>query len=404
MANKIIVCQTGSRHRYLIPKVLESSGMLYRLYTDTTAYSFLGRVNTFFNKFPKMPAIVGRLAKRIPPITQNKIFTTDVLFFKKKYWGLFYKDSLKLRYLHYNGFVKKCISWGVGEADCVYNMYFENFEFLKYAKSKGLKVVVDIYETPMTYKYLLEELDNHSEYGFLSSQKKSYSYSHEVRMHYMEDLLNLADYYTVPSRFVIQSMKVFKNFDENKVLYLPYASSITPEEYSYKPVKHRIIWVGNDPVRKGLVYCAKAAEILKKKYPDLDFRIIGSVDEEFRKSPDFKSLNFLGVLNKPQLQQEYRSAEAYVFPTLFEGFAGTVIEAASCGCPIITTECAGTDTEEFPAIYIPTHNVDAIVESVERIFENASVRDELSKKVYEYSATLRPETYKENLVKYLSKI
>lgn len=404
MANKIIVCQTGSRHRYLIPKVLESSDMLYRLYTDTTAYSFLGRMNTFLNKFPMMPAIVGRLAKRVPQIPQNKIFTTDVLFFKKKFWRLFHTDSLRLRYLHYNGFVKKCISWGVGDADCVYNMYFENFEFLKYAKSKGLKIVVDIYETPMTYKYLIEELENHPEYSFLSSQKESYSYSHEVRMHYMEDLLKLADYYTVPSQFVIKSMKVFKNFDENKVLYLPYASSITTEKYSYTPVKHRLIWVGNDPVRKGLLYCAKAADILKQKYPDLDFRIIGAVNDEFKTSPDFKNLNFIGVLNKQQLQNEYRSAEAYVFPTLFEGFAGTVIEAASCGCPIITTECAGTDMKEFPAIYIPTHDVDAIVRSVEKIFEDASIRDNLSKDVYEYSATLKPETYKENLVKYLSNI
>ena len=104
------------------------------------------------------------------------------------------------------------------------------------------------------------------------------------------------------------------------------------------------------------------------------------------------------------MQNEYRSAEAYVFPTLFEGFAGTVIEAASCGCPIITTECAGTDMKEFPAIYIPTHDVDAIVDSVEKIFEDASIRDILSKDVYEYSATLKSETYKENLVKYLSNI
>ena len=404
MANKIIVCQTGARHRYLIPQVLEQSGMLYRLYTDTTAYSSLGKFASFLNKYFRAPNSVKRLTRRIPNIPLNKLFTTDRLFVKKLIKGLFKKDSLSLRYLHYTGFAKKCIAWGVGDADCIYSMYIENIEFLKYAKSKGLKIVVDIYETPITYKYLIEELDNHPEYGFLSSQKESYSYSHEVRMHYMEDLLKLADYYTVPSQFVIKSMKEFRNFDENKVLYLPYASSITTENYSYTPVKHRLIWVGNDPVRKGLLYCAKAADILKRRYPDLDFRIIGAVSDEFKKSPDFKNLNFIGVLNKQQLKNEYRSAEGYVFPTLFEGFAGTVIEAASCGCPIITTECAGTDMKEFPAIYIPTHDVDAIVDSVEKIFEDASIRDNLSKDVYEYSATLKSETYKENLVKYLSNI
>ncbi len=404
MAKKIIVCQTGSRHRYLIPQVLESAGMLHRLYTDSTVFSLLGKMNKVLCRFCKMPAPFVRLGKRNPLVPKNKIFTTDILFLKETLLSLFKKDSLRLRYVQFGGFQKKCISWGIGDADCVYNMYIENFDFLKYAKSKGLKVVVDIYETPMTYKYMLEEMDSHPEYSFLSYQKDAYSYSHEVRMHYMEDLLKLADYYTVPSQFVIKSMSVFKNFDPQKVLYLPYASSITTEEYAYTPVKHRLIWVGNDPVRKGLLYCAKAATILKQKYPDLDFRIIGSVTEEFKKSADFQDLHFLGILNKEQLMQEFRSAEAYVFPTLFEGFAGTVIEAASCGCPIVTTECAGTDVDEFPAVYIPTRDVDAIVESVVRIFEDAAFRDDLSRKVYDYSSALKPETYKEKLVGYLKAI
>lgn len=404
MANKIILCQTGARHRYLIPKVLEDDGLLYRLYTDSTAYSLLGRIASFINKSWKCPLVIQRLSKRIPPIAKEKLYSTDVLFFKEQILKLCTGDSLKLRYAQYNGFEKKYISWGVGDADCVYSMYIENFEFLKFAKAQGLKVVVDIYETPMTYKYLIEEIESHEEYAFLDYKKKAFSYSHEVRMHYMEDLLALADYYTIPSQFVIKSMSVFRNFDKSKVLYLPYASSITVEEYSYTPKKHRLIWVGNDPVRKGLLYCAKAADILRRKYPDLDFRVIGNVDEQIKNTECFQSLHFLGVLNKSQLQEEYRNAEAYVFPTLFEGFAGTIIEAASCGCPIITTECAGTDVDEFPALYIPTKDVEAIVNSVTRIFEDSNLRDKLSHDVYAYSSRLRPETYAEKLVSYLKTV
>lgn len=404
MANKIIVCQIGSRHRYLIPKVLESSNLLYRLYTDSTVFSLCGKIAAFSRNFFHVPAFMQRLTNRVPAISKKKIYTTDVLLFKERLIEKFCKSSLKQYYTFYNGLSHKFISWGLGEADCIYSMYIENFDFLKYAKSKGLKVVVDIYEAPMTYKYLQKEIDENVEYSSLEYLKETYSYSHNVRMHYMEDLLKLADYYTVPSRFVVDSMSVFKNFNPSKVLYLPYASSIKTSEYAYKPVKHRLIWVGNDVVRKGLVYCAKAASILKKKYADLDFRIIGCVPEEIKQSEYFSDLNFLGVLNKPELQEEYRSAEAYVFPTLFEGFAGTVIEAASCGCPIITTECAGTDPDEFPAIYIPTHDVNSIVDAVTNIFEHSDVRDELSKKVYDYSSNLSPDTYKKNLIGYLKDI
>lgn len=403
MANKIIVCQTGSRHRYLVPQVLEKNGLLYGLYTDTTTDSLIG-------KFARLLSLLGiknntllRLCKRKPCLPEEKLYTTDILFLRKRIARMMRReDSLKKRYLHYSGFVDKCIKWGVGNADCVYNMYIENYDFLVYAKSKGVKVVVDIYETPMTYKYLIEEIKNNSEYSIFNKQIESYKYSHEVRMHYMENVLKLADYYTVPSQFVIKSMTEFKNFDISKVLFLPYGSSIVPEKYLYKPVKHRLIWVGNDPVRKGLLYCAKAADILKQEYDDLDFRVIGVVNDELKNAKAFKSLNFIGVLDKEQLMEEYRSAEAYVFPTLFEGFAGTVIEAASCGCPIITTECAGTDTEEFPAIYIPAKDVSSIVDNVRRLFCDSTLRDKMSKEVFDYAHKLKPENYEKRLVECLS--
>jgi hypothetical protein len=66
--------------------------------------------------------------------------------------------------LTFTGISKKSIRWGVGDADCVYAMYFENIDFLRYAKSKGLKIVVDFYERPMTYKMLIEEIKSTPEF------------------------------------------------------------------------------------------------------------------------------------------------------------------------------------------------------------------------------------------------
>lgn len=404
MGKKVIVCQLGSRHRYLIPKVINDSGMLYRLYTDSTAYSFIGKVALLLDKICKVPQSVKRLTKRIPAIPKSRLFSTDLFFFRETFLKCKTKDKFAHIASYYNGIGKECIKWGLGDCDCIYNMYIENIDFLRYAKANGKKVVVDIYEVPTTYGYLVKEIDNNKEYACLNDTKTEYLAQDKIRMELMDEILKLADFYTVPSKFVIKSLSYFRNFNPSKVLYLPYASSIKPTDYSYKPVKHRLIWVGNDVVRKGLLYCAKAASILKKKYPDLDFRIIGCVPDNIKQSDYFSDLNFLGVLSKPELQEEYRSAEAYVFPTLFEGFAGTIIEAASCGCPIITTECAGTDPDVFPAIYIPTHDVNSIIDAVTNIFENSNMRNELSQKVYGYSSNLSPETYKENLIGYLKKV
>ena len=404
MADKIIVSQIGARHRYAIPRALEKQGLLYRLYTDSTSSSFLGRIAGFLSKCGFLSSSINRLCNRTPKVSETKLYSSDKLFIKSFLYKLLHKDSLQRQLLVFDGLSDRCIKWGVSEADCVYGMYFENFKFLQYAKSKGLKVVVDIYERPMTYKLLIDEIKGNKEYSVFLPLVPMYEDKHKIRMKYIEDLLALADFYTVPSMNVAKSLKQFANFEEQKVCYMPYASSIVPSSYNWKPRKHRILFVGSDVVNKGVLYCARAATELKKTYPDLDFRIVGLSRNENTQSPVFDDLNFVGFVNKKQLEAEYCSAEALVFPTLFEGFAGAVIEAASCGCPIITTENAGTDLNEFPAIYILEKNSDAIVEAVVNIFENKENRDSLSKRVFEYSRKFTPAEYERRLVDCLSKI
>lgn len=398
MVKNIIVCQTGARHRYLIPQILEGRGLLYRLYTDSTRYSYLGWLGRLLSIMGLSMPSIQKLVKREPCIQKSHLYTTDVLWLKKNFLKMFQKDSLKLRFIHYNGFSKKCIKWGVGRADCIYGMYFENFDYLKYAKSKGLIIIVDIYESPFRVEEVEKEIIENEEYSNLSDIFQSNKYSKEVRLYYIEELLLIADYYTIPSPYVFKALRRCKNFNESKVKFLPYASSIRLKKYNYTPIKHRLIWVGNDPIGKGLIYCAKALDILVHQYPDIDFRVIGNVDSHFKNMAVFAKMHFLGVMSKEELIQEYESAEAYVFPSIGEGLAGTLVEAASCGCPIITTDCSGANVNEFPALFIPKRDVQAIVDSVILLFENQDKRDNLSRNVFEYSKFFSSERYKNDLV------
>ena len=123
MGKKVIVCQLGSRHRYLIPKVINDSGMLYRLYTDSTAYSFIGKVALLLDKICKVPQSVKRLTKRIPAIPKSRLFSTDLFFFRETFLKCKTKDKFAHIASYYNGIGKECIKWGLGDCDCIYNMY-----------------------------------------------------------------------------------------------------------------------------------------------------------------------------------------------------------------------------------------------------------------------------------------
>lgn len=399
MAKSIIVSQIGARHRYLIPQLLDNHKILYRLYTDSNVNSFLGKVAQCLLYLGVSSRMMSRLVNRKPSISSKKIFSSDRILYQSILYRLCHKSKYDQMLLVYDGCSKNCIQWGVDGADCVYGMYFENFEFLKYAKSQGLKVVVDIYERPMTYKLLAEEIRNTPEFSIFQDDIPKYELKHKVRMHYIEELLKIADYYTVPSKFVIKSLEQYTNYDSKKVLFLPYPSSIISAEYKWKPVKYRILFVGSDPVNKGLLYCALAATKLKSIFPDIDFRVAGGGFEKVKTLETFKDLNFIGFLNHDMLMKEYQTAEVFVFPTLFEGFAGAVIEAASCGCPIITTRNSGVDPDTFPGIIIPEKDTDAIVDSVKRIILNKEYQNNLSFKIYEYGKSLHPIKYEQSLVK-----
>lgn len=402
MAKSIIVTQIGARHRYLIPRILHKHGLLYYLFTDSCRYSLLGKLSETLSTFGITTQLTRRLVKRDPQIPKSLIKSSDYLTLKR---FINRKSSSLQKYITiYQSMSSIFKKYNIENADCIYNMYFENIDFLKYVKHKGKKIIVDIYENPKAFAELIEEIKRNPEYASLGHLIDEYIDKHILREKYIEDLFEIADYYTVPSLFVLNAIKNYTNFKLEKAFILPYPTSIKPKTYNYHPRRHTLIWVGNDPVRKGLIYCAKAATILKKKYSDLDFRIIGKVDDKIIKNSAFKDLHFIGVLNAKELQQEYETAEAYVFPTLFEGFAGTVIEAASCGCPIITTEGAGTDMDNFPAIYIPRYNYEAIISAVISIFENPNIRNELSKKTFEYAKCLSADVYEKNLINIIDNV
>jgi len=51
-----------------------------------------------------------------------------------------------------------------------------------------------------------------------------------------------------------------------------------------------------------------------------------------------------GWVSKDRLREIYRSADCLVNPSLYEGMPNVVLEAVSCGLPVIASRVAGNDT------------------------------------------------------------
>jgi glycosyltransferase involved in cell wall biosynthesis len=80
----------------------------------------------------------------------------------------------------------------------------------------------------------------------------------------------------------------------------------------------------------------------------------GRALEVLREVPAHRRVLFFQNLDNRTLQAAYSHAQALLFPSLEEGFGWPLIEAAACGCPVLTTDHPPMNEIAGPlAAYIP---------------------------------------------------
>ncbi|MCE0761786.1 glycosyltransferase family 4 protein [Pseudonocardia kujensis] len=80
-----------------------------------------------------------------------------------------------------------------------------------------------------------------------------------------------------------------------------------------------------------------------------------------------------------ELEDLYRRATAYVFPTLFEGFGLPVLEAMARGCPVVGSDIPVLREVGGEAmVYADPHNPASLAEAVRKVTAEADLRDRLA--------------------------
>ncbi len=139
---------------------------------------------------------------------------------------------------------------------------------------------------------------------------------------------------------------------------------------------------------KGIIEYAQAAETLKKKYPDVEFKILGPMDSnpsaissnQVKKWEEEGILEYCGVTD--DVRPYIASCNVFVLPSYHEGMPRSVLEGMAMGRPIITTFASGckeTVNEGVNGYLVPIKNAEALAESMEKYIKEPDLIEAMGK-------------------------
>ncbi len=142
---------------------------------------------------------------------------------------------------------------------------------------------------------------------------------------------------------------------------------------TFKPTgeRLRLLFVGTMTLRKGLGVLMEAIGLLP---PDrISLTLIGPMADAaglLKKHED--RFRYLPFLHHEALAEHYREADLFVFPSLLDSWAQTVLEAMACGTPAIVTELTGAKdaVQQGGGWVIPANAPEALAAAILHCLEN----------------------------------
>jgi glycosyltransferase involved in cell wall biosynthesis len=106
--------------------------------------------------------------------------------------------------------------------------------------------------------------------------------------------------------------------------------------------------------------------------------------------PDSPRLHLLSGVPDQDLAVIYSLAEAFVYPSRYEGFGIPIIEAIAAGLPVVA--CTGSCLEEAGgphSLYVSPDDVEGLADAIQRVLPGNADRTERIQKSQEYIQRFR---------------
>jgi len=150
-----------------------------------------------------------------------------------------------------------------------------------------------------------------------------------------------------------------------------------------KSTEKYILYTGRLSYRKGLFDFIECGKEICARYHDIDFKLVGKgplldeLEEKVIESGYEDRFEFLGHVDKNKLIELYQNATIFVQPSHYEGLPTTLLEAMSCGLPVVATAVSGNlDVIESGknGILVPIKSPDKIADAISNLLDDDKIR------------------------------
>lgn len=145
--------------------------------------------------------------------------------------------------------------------------------------------------------------------------------------------------------------------------------------------------VGTLEPRKNVKRTIEAFIHFRKTHPEFQLIVVGS--KTFAHGQVFEALMkdageamndicFTGYVSHEELNTLYSCAQAFLYPSLYEGFGIPVLEAMACGTPVLTSNLSSLpEVAGDAACIVDAYQTESIADGMDRLSKNNSYRSEL---------------------------
>jgi glycosyltransferase involved in cell wall biosynthesis len=194
--------------------------------------------------------------------------------------------------------------------------------------------------------------------------------------------------------------------DKIKVIYqscdpifeqLPSEKLVSEVSLKHQLPQKYLLYVGSLVQRKNIINLLAAFGLLND--PDLHLLLVGNggayrkqIEQYMQGKPWQNRVRILPNVATRELPVLYQQAQAFVYPSLYEGFGIPIIEALWSGTPVVTTQ-GGCFAEAggLYSLYVDTQNPDALAQALQKALTNGPLREQMRNNGLQYVRRFKPD-------------